>query len=382
VRLLHKDPELGWTPYAWLIYLTFFLLQPILGGATPMEWGATAAALGVFLAVYSWGFRQWGPRIVWAAAVIAGLGFVCVPFNPGASVFWIYAGAFLGYSGPPRFALRWLAVLLALLGFQSWWLSLRPSSWIPAVVFSVLICGINLHFAERNKINAKLRATQEEVERLARTVERERIARDLHDLLGHTLSVIALKAELAAKLTTRDPERAAAEIREVERISRDALREVREAVVGYRSDGLKAELARARLALESSSIAFEYLITPVALEPAPETVLALALREAVTNVIRHAGAKSCRIAVEQGADGMVRLEVRDDGRGGRATEGTGLAAMRERVEGVGGQLERQGDGGTVVVIRLPGKPEPSPPNPLSRLPDPLPGRGGVPVESA
>ncbi|HYG62023.1 MAG TPA: sensor histidine kinase, partial [Thermoanaerobaculia bacterium] len=316
-----KDPELGWTPYAWLIYLGFFLLKPVLGGASPIEWGATLSALGVFLGVYFWGFRQWGPRIVWAAAMIAALGFLCVPFNPGASVFWIYAGAFLGYSGPPRFALRWLALLLVLLGLQSWWLDLRPSSWITAVVFSVMICGVNLHFSERTRANAKLRATQEEVERLARTVERERIARDLHDLLGHTLSVITLKAELAGKLLNRDPERAAEEIHEVERISRDALREVREAVVGYRSEGLKAELARARLALESSGIAFEYLLTPLDVDPARETVLALAVREAVTNVIRHAGARSCRIAVEQGAGGVVRLEVRDDGRGGLAAEG-------------------------------------------------------------
>lgn len=378
MRLLPRDPELGWTPYAWLIYLGFFLMKPALGGASPREWAATLAAVAVFLVLYIGGFNLRGSRVLWAAAGIAALGVLFAPVNPGASVFWIYAAAFVGNSGPPRVALRWLAVLLLLLGFQAWWQELSPEFWIVAAVFSALIGGINLHFAERAKAGAKLRATQEEVERLARTLERERIARDLHDLLGHTLSVITLKSELAAKLASRDPERAAVEMREVERISRDALREVREAVVGYRSEGLKAELARARLALESSGITFEYLLTPVELDPARETVLALAVRESVTNVIRHAGAKRCRVAVEQGADGVVRLEVRDDGRGGLAAEGTGLAVMRERVEGLGGQLERHGEGGTAVVIRLPGKPEP--PGSLSRPPSPLPG--GVPVEGS
>jgi two-component system sensor histidine kinase DesK len=378
MRFLPKDPDLGWTPYAWLIYLGFFLLQPVLGGASAREWAATGTAVVVFLFLYFWGFRQDGPRILWAAAGIAALGFLFLPVNSGSSVFYIYASAFLAFVGSTKLAVRSLAVLLAVLGAQCWWVSARPETWITAVVFSLLIFGVNLHFYEKGKANARLRASQEEVERLARTVERERIARDLHDLLGHTLSLIALKAELAGKLVVRDPERAAAEIGEVERISREALREVREAVSGYRSEGVKAELARARLALESSGVRFEYLLTPVALDPARETALALAIREAVTNVVRHAGAASCRITLEQQPDGAVRLEVRDDGRGGRgglAPEGTGLVSMRERIEGLGGELERHGDGGMALVITLP-----SPPGPLSR-PAPLPARGGVELEN-
>jgi len=224
---------------------------------------------------------------------------------------------------------------------------------VPAAVFSLIIGGVNIHQAEVSRANAKLRLTQEEVERLAKMAERERIARDLHDVLGHTLSVIALKSELAGKLVERDPERAGAEIREVERISRDALREVRSAIAGYRSEGLQAELARARLALESSGIKLEYFTQPVEPGPARETVLALALREAVTNVVRHSGARTCRISLQE-ENGEVVLRVQDAGRGGEASFGIGLSSMRERVEGLGGRMERQGDGGTALLVALPG----------------------------
>jgi two-component system sensor histidine kinase DesK len=245
-----------------------------------------------------------------------------------------------------------LGILLVILSLEVWMLDLQPWVWAPAAVFSLIIGGVNIHQAEVSRANARLRITQEEVERLAKAAERERIARDLHDVLGHTLSVIALKSELAGKLVDRDPDRAGREIREVERISRDALREVRTAIAGYRSEGLQAELARARLALESSGIKLEYFTQPVEPGPARETVLALALREAVTNLIRHSGARTCRISLRQEA-GEVLLEVRDDGRGGAAPFGIGLSSMRERVEGLGGRMERQGDGGTVLLVALP-----------------------------
>jgi two-component system sensor histidine kinase DesK len=175
------------------------------------------------------------------------------------------------------------------------------------------------------------------------------------------LSLITLKSELAGKLIGQDPERAGREIREVERISREALREVRTAVAGYRSAGVPEELERARLALESANVKLEYFAAPLDLQPEQETVLALALREAVTNVIRHAAAHTCRIALEQ-TEREIRLEVRDDGRGGSAPEGIGLASMRERVEALGGRLERRAGTGTSLLISLPRrKPEPDAP---------------------
>jgi two-component system, NarL family, sensor histidine kinase DesK len=352
MRLLPKDPEMGWTRYVWLVYLGFFLAYPILREASAVEWALTIAGLLVFLVLYFAGFWLRDRRIVWCAAGILLLGVLFAPFNPGANCFFIYAAAFFGTVHPPRHAMALIGGVLVVLGLESWWLDLAPFLWAPAAFFSVVIGGVNIHQSSVIRANAKLRVTQEEVARLARTAERERIARDLHDLLGHTLSLVTLKAELAGKLVRRDPERAEAEIREVERISREALREVRTAIAGYRSEGLQAEMARARLALEAAGVRLEYFARPVELGPAEETVLCLALREAVTNVMRHSGARTCRISLDE-EDGEIRLEVRDDGRGGTAPEGVGLSAMRERVEGLGGRMERHVDGGTAVVVALP-----------------------------
>lgn len=355
LRLLPKDPELGWTPYAWLVYLGFFLMYPALGKASALQWVLTGLGVAVFLVLYFIAYWLRDRRVLGCIAGIVLLGALFAPTNPGASAFFIYASGFIGYIGPPRVAVRGLLVLLALISLETWLFHLPMYFWFPAGLFSLLVGGGNIHSAELSRANAKLRMAQEEVEHLAKTAERERIARDLHDLLGHTLSLITLKAELAGKVLERDPERAGREIREVERISREALREVRTAVAGYRSQGLPAELARARLALEGAGVRPEHFAQPVELAAAEETVLALALREAVTNIIRHAAAFTCRITLEQTAT-ETRLEVCDDGRGGAAPEGIGLASMRERVEGLGGRLERRAGTGTSLLIVLPRRP--------------------------
>ena len=359
MRLLPKDPEIGWAPYAWLIYLGPFMTYPVLTRTSALEKGLTAAGLAIFLVFYFLSYWLEGKRGLVCAGAILLLGVLFAPFNPGASSLFVYAAAIVAHVGRPRLAWALLGVVEVVIAVESALAGLPPFTWIPAAVFTLLIGGISIHAAEVRRANAKLRMAQEEVERLAQTAERERIARDLHDVLGHTLSMITLKSELAGKLVERDPERAGREIREVERISREALREVRAAIAGYRSEGLQAELGRARLALEAAGVKLEYITQPVELDPARETALALALREAVTNIVRHARAATCRISLEQTAE-ETRLEVRDDGRGGSAPEGMGLASMRERVQGLGGSLERQAETGTSLRIILPRRQSPDP----------------------
>ncbi|HVT18702.1 MAG TPA: sensor histidine kinase [Thermoanaerobaculia bacterium] len=359
MRLLPKDPHLSWTRYAYLIYIVPFVAAPFAGPAPVALRIAAVAGTVLFLFLYFRAYWLPGAKVLWIVAALVALGAVFAPFNSWASVLFVYAASFLGRAGPPRLAVRGLALLLAGIALESWWLRLPMEFWIPAALFSLLIGGITIHFYDAEKTRERLRESQREVEHLARIAERERIGRDLHDLLGHTLSLITLKAELAARLAGKDPARAESEMREVERISRQALREVRSAVAGYRSEGLQAELARARLALESAGVRQEYFTMPIELPAAQETALALALREAVTNVMRHAGAATCRITLEQAA-GVTRLEVGDDGRGGLAPEGHGLRAMRERIDGLGGRLERRGEGGTRLVITLPAAAGPVP----------------------
>src|SRR5438477_2344188 len=191
--------------------------------------------------------------------------------------------------------------------------------------------------------NQQLNQAREHIARLAVGEERLRFARDLHDLLGHSLSVIALKSELAGRLIKNTPGRAAHEIEDIEKVARDALREVREAVTGYRQPTLAAELAGAHEVLTAAGIESHVDHDHVPLPPAVEAVLAWTVREGVTNVMRHSQAKRCAIRIAN-RDGRATVEVVDDGRGGTLETGTGLRGLRERV------LER---GGTLTAEPLP-----------------------------
>jgi two-component system, NarL family, sensor histidine kinase DesK len=196
--------------------------------------------------------------------------------------------------------------------------------------------------------NHELMEARAELALSAVTAERERFARDLHDLLGHSLSVIAIKAELAGRLMKLDPERAATEVADVEGVARESLREVRQAVSGYRQPTLEKELEGARVALSAAGIEAEFERAPVTLDPEVEAVLAWAVREGATNVIRHSGARRCFVTVRAGlADAAV--EVVDDGEGpaflrGAVVEhtGHGITGLTERAERLRGRIEAGG----------------------------------------
>ena len=355
MRLLPKNKDIGWTPYAWLVYLSFLPMNGYLTGQTSRTyWALTILGMAVFLPLYFYGYWVKGKRLLWIIAAITLLGVVYSPMNAGASVYFIYAAAFVASTGEARFAIRLLPVLLLVIGLETWIFHLPPYFWIPALVVSLLVGGINIHYRQRACDNRKLLMAQEEVEHLAKVAERERIARDLHDVLGHTLSVIVLKSELAAKLAEKDPARAASEIKDVERISRDALAQVRNTIRGYQALSLQAEAEQAAATLQAAGMKVAYDFVPSQLPPTHEGVLALALREAVTNVIRHSQATSCDLRLRP-VEGGCELEIKDDGRGSMSPEGTGLAGMRYRVEALGGRLQRDVNSGTRLVITLPVK---------------------------
>ncbi len=163
-----------------------------------------------------------------------------------------------------------------------------------------------------------------------------------------------MKARLAARLIARDPELAQQEVEEIERISREALCQVREAVQGYRSAGLVEELDNARSALDSAEIGASFHIDDEATKAPSQVanVIAMALREAVTNVIRHAGGTRCEIGLVI-VDKAVELKVGDNGTGGTLIEGAGLSGMRERVEALGGSVQIDGTSGTSIRVCLP-----------------------------
>jgi two-component system sensor histidine kinase DesK len=337
-----------------VLYLGFFFVSPVVEHASRKQWLFDGLGAAIFLLLY-WGlFLLERPRALVHFGGILLLGVLFLPYNGGACTFFIFAAALVPFLvDTQRRALLALGVVAGIGAVEGF--ALHVSGWelFYASIFPLLIGGGNIFFAERNRMNCKLRKANEEIENLAKVAERERIARDLHDVLGHTLSVITLKSELASKLMDRDPQRAGKEIREVEQISRQALSDVRDAIRGYRSQGLAAELAQAKTTLETAGLSVQCdAATTVKLPAVQESVLSLAVREAVTNVVRHAQARTCRMRLEQ-QNGSCRLEIQDDGCGTSNGEGNGLRGMRERIEMLGGTLKRSTDAGTTLTITLP-----------------------------
>ena len=185
---------------------------------------------------------------------------------------------------------------------------------------------------------SELRAARAEIAQHAAGQERYRIARDLHDLLGHSLSLITLKGELATRLLPEGV-RGTAEVRDIVTLSRDAMRQVREAVSGYRQPTLATELTAARVALKAAGIDVEVKQNVGALDRETEAVLGWVVREATTNVVRHSGAKHCRIALTR-TEGGIQIEVVNDGwRVPQMPAGNGLRGLDERIALLGGTLE-------------------------------------------
>jgi two-component system sensor histidine kinase DesK len=356
------DKDHGWSPLFWVVYLGFFFMDPVMSHASRQIWLLDIFGAVVFLILYLGLFVLENPYTFVHIGGMVLLGLLYQPINGGACTFFIYAASMLPFCVETQSAAFLGLGAVGAIGaidvlFQSgvgWSWRLFYSS-----LFPMIIGAGNTFFAERNRMNRRLRKANEEIEHLAKLAERERIARDLHDVLGHTLSVITLKSELAGKLMDRDPQRAGKEIREVEEISRQALSEVRDAIRGYRAQGLAAELAHAKSTLETAGLTVQCDAASTMKLPAiQESVLSLAVREGVTNVVRHAQARSCRLRIEQ-QNGMCRLEIADDGQGFTTMEGNGLRGMRERVEMLGGTLDRRNKSGTTLTITLPLKESPA-----------------------
>ncbi len=373
-RLIPESHGHGWVPFYNLGYLVFPFLPIVLSlmgdagqwpGPVANMLGPTLLAMAVFLPVYVAAYRTTGIRSLLCMLAMAGIGYALMPFNSFANAYTIYAVGFAAMLGGALWIrLAWAAAVLAVLLFQIVALQYPLFIFLITLIVSVAVFFGNHHFVESTRKRAELKLSHDEVRRLATVAERERIGRDLHDLLGHTLSLVALKSELAGKLLRRDPDAAHREIVEVSRVAREALAQVRAAVTGIRAAGIAAELVSAKLLLESDGIGFDAAAAMRGLEHAlqdggalpagVESALALTLREAVTNIQRHAHARTARVEFAIDAGNAV-LRIADDGGGGATAPGNGLSGMRERIEALGGRLRidsKKGEG-TCLEIRMP-----------------------------
>jgi two-component system sensor histidine kinase DesK len=341
------------SPLIWLVYLPLYGVTWINHPPTPRDLAVSLAGLLLFLFLYFHAERGPGRRVIAPSLAAMLLSLALIPFGSNWSVISIYACAMAADVRPRRDAIRLVAAFILVSIAAAAAIGIAWYFVIMFAVFEFMVVFGKMSGTALGEKNAALFRAQEEVRLLAQTAERERIARDLHDLLGRTLTLIALKSDLAVKLADRDPDAAAREMREVGASARDGLAQVRSAVAGMIGAGLSTEIQASREALAAAGIACEVEGDGIEVPADTGAVLAMALREGVTNVIRHAGARCCRIAIERdGAE--YRLAVSDDGEAGHFREGEGLKGMRARLAAAGGRLRVDaGRSGTRIAAAIP-----------------------------
>jgi two-component system sensor histidine kinase DesK len=341
--------------YAWNLLWSFWvflgpLFQPVQSGF----WWSLALGYPLFLLIFLLAYVRPPAEASGCVGALVLLTALSMPWNPAGWTYAVFACAMLPYQGSWLHSAARMAIIQAVLVLEGVFLGWP---WYACLIL-VGVCTSTGAGSLAGRINweknTRLRLSNEHIRQLAATAERERIGRDLHDLLGHTLSLITMKLELSRRLLDRDPEIARRELAEAEEVARHALAEVRSAVTGIRAAGLAAELASAALLLRTSGVQLDQHLQVANLPEALEGTLALVLREATTNIARHARATLARVSLVQVGE-CVRLCIEDNGHGGIRDAGNGLRGMRERLQPWGGslQLDSPPGGGTRLQIEVP-----------------------------
>ncbi|WP_435125793.1 sensor histidine kinase [Actinacidiphila sp. bgisy144] len=355
----------------WLAYLGSPVGDLAGGGHPPAVTALAALGLLAFVVAYLvlafFRTNEPAPPQPWVYATLAGLAALALALSLALGTDWlvlyVYVCVACGAALPDRRS-RWAVPLAAVLLVGTGVVVDRQASLYPELLLPALLGGFSMvGVRQLVRTMRELRAARDTVAQLAATEERLRLARDLHDLLGHSLSLITLKSELAGRMLPDRPQDAAAQVADIESVSRQALVDVREAVSGYRRPTLATEVVNARSALVAAGVSARLHVPDrvPGLAPVAEGALAWALREAATNVVRHSGAATCVVALETG-DGRARLTVSDDGRGPDPARpaGNGLTGLGERLLLAGGSLRtsRAGDGGFTLTAEVPLDPAP------------------------
>ncbi|MFJ7148609.1 sensor histidine kinase [Streptomyces sp. NPDC100445] len=334
----------------WLVFLSSPVGDLVHGDHTTGATVAGSLGLAAFVGVYlTLVFRNIGrpfaPRVVLTLGGVLGVLAPVLALTLGSAWLglFVYLSVAWGATLPLRaayWAIPASALVMYLIGLRS------DEREARGLLILVLLIGFAMTgVGQLVRTTIELRKARATVAQLAANEERLRLARDLHDLLGHSLSLITLKSELAGRMLPDRPEGAAQQVADIEQVSRQALIDVREAVTGYRRPRLAAELAGVQVALTAAGVTADLPAEPDldGVGEEAESALAWALREAVTNVVRHSGADRCAVRLHrrQTLDGPVlELCVEDDGKGGSgAGPGNGLTGLTERLEKAGGGLE-------------------------------------------
>lgn len=371
-KKFHLFPQrFGAFPYVWLLYL----LMPAFNLQTEHGWKLLAGAGMLVLFAVTYHQLYWAGSgkafHLWLGLQILLIVVLSVFYTPYNFYLGFYTANFIGwYTDKKTFRLAYALFALSLLiplliAVQG--MELEELVFLVPFLLIMLVFPFGIRSLTSNRmLERKLDQANEVIREMVKREERMRIARDLHDTMGHTLSLITLKSQLVEKLAAKDPERAQAEAREIQRTSRAALRQVRELVSEMRAVSVAEELAEAGEMLRAAEIVLD-VEGDVSLEGVSDlsqNILSLCIKEAVTNIVKHSGADRCRISLEMPA-GKVRISIEDNGTGlrqaggpgGEHRAGNGLKGMAERLSLIEGSVtlnagERKGTVLTVVIPRI------------------------------
>ncbi|MGG5254122.1 sensor histidine kinase [Neobacillus sp. SM06] len=354
----------GISPYIWTVLAIlpfYFILQS--PSTIKIVIGITLTLL--FFLIYQFAFRSKGWTVYLWTVILIG-------FSAAATSLYsyVYFAFFLAYlignikNRIPFLTLYFIhlvstaaAINVKIILQEELFMKQLP--FVLIILISVILLPFSLRFRkERGQLEEKLEDANKRISELVKLEERQRIARDLHDTLGQKLSLIGLKSDLARKLIYKDPEKAKAELKDVQQTARTALNEVRKMVANMRGIRLKDEIPRVKQILKAAQIQFvakgDGTLTDVS--PLTENILSMCLKEAVNNVVKHSRASTCTIAIEQSEKESV-LIVHDNGLAAPntidLTKGSGLMGMKERLEFVNGRLEIAVKDGTTLTITVP-----------------------------
>ena len=352
--------HMGFFPYMWLVYLLF----PIYNLTQVSGWKLVIGSgmLIVFMITYRQLYFVQKTFILWACIQMILTLLFALFYNPFMIFFGFFTASAMGFAPSKKVFRILLCLLVVMLGVFVFinMNQLTPTSLVNIVPMFILMLltpfGMR-NFNQKKMLRNQLNEANEQIKDLVKREERQRIARDLHDTLGHTLSLITLKSQLVEKLIVKNPERASTEAKEITQTSRTALKQLRELISDMRMITVEEELEQIKAILQAANIELEIKqeTSASSLSPIEQNILGMCLREAVTNVVKHSKATRCIVSVRE-LQGELILTVEDNGIGlaDQNHDGNGIRGMKERIALIDGFVELCTiNPGTLLTVKVP-----------------------------
>ncbi|MFK4426805.1 sensor histidine kinase [Bacillus sp. RC51] len=352
--------HMGFFPYMWLVYLLF----PIYNLTQVSGWKLVIGIgmLIVFVITYRQLYFVQRTFVLWACIQMILTCLFAVFYNPFMIFFGFFTASAMGFA-PSKKAFRVLLCLLVVMLGAFIFINVNqltiPSlvNVVPMFILMLLTPFGMRNFNQKKMLKNQLNEANEQIKDLVKREERQRIARDLHDTLGHTLSLITLKSQLVEKLIVKNPDRASMEAKEITQTSRTALKQLRELISDMRMITVEEELEQIKAILQAANIELEVKqeANSSSLSPIEQNILGMCLREAVTNVVKHSKAKACTVSILE-SQGELILKVEDNGVGleEQNHDGNGIRGMKERISLIDGVVELDTiNPGTLLTVKVP-----------------------------